>query len=82
VIDKITERFAFFENFLSDVFLDGARVFKNRYPSIYGKQREPYRPINELEIEGLVNALTLQKGTTPKIERGLNPQRRGQYPDR
>jgi hypothetical protein len=75
VIAKVTERFAFFENFLSDVFLDGARVFKNRYPSIYGKHRERYRPIDEREIEALVKTLTPQKGIAPKIETGLSPQR-------
>jgi hypothetical protein len=75
VIAKLTERFAFFENFLSGVFLDGARVFKNRYPSICGKHREPYRPIDEREIEALVKTLTPQKGIAPKIETGLDPQR-------
>ena len=55
VIRNITQRFAFFENFLSDEFLGGARVFKNPYPSVYGKPREPYRPIVRRDIEALVN---------------------------
>jgi hypothetical protein len=62
VIDAITQRFAFFENFLSDVFLDGVPVFKNRYPPIYGTHREPYRPIDGREIEALVEKASSAKG--------------------
>jgi hypothetical protein len=54
IIEAITERFLFFERFLSDRFLGGVPVFENRYPPIFGKQREPYRPISAQEIQELL----------------------------
>ncbi|MBR1219681.1 hypothetical protein JQ557_16865 [Bradyrhizobium sp. U87765 SZCCT0131] len=60
-IDAITQRFKFFENFLSDVFLSGAPVFKNRYPRIYGKPREPYRAIESDKIVALAKEISTRR---------------------
>jgi hypothetical protein len=60
VIETITQRFAFLENFLSDRFLGGIPIFKNRYPPSYGKLREPYRPISQREIDVLVQRMHAQ----------------------
>jgi hypothetical protein len=61
VIENLTERFAFFETFLSERFLDGAPVFAQRYPSIYGKTREPYHPIDRREVKLLTESIALRR---------------------
>lgn len=58
VIEATTQRFAFFERFVSDRFFGGAPVFKNRYPPIFGKRRDPYRPLDSREIEALVQRVS------------------------
>lgn len=60
LIEKISDRFFFFEEFLSQKFLHGKPVFADRYPSIYGKEREPYRAIDLREVE-LQTELILQQ---------------------
>jgi hypothetical protein len=61
MIEYITKRFAYFEAFLSEHFLGGAPFFQMRYPSIYGKQRAPYRPINLREIRLLIDLIILRR---------------------
>lgn len=45
-IEKITRRFAFFDEFLSQRFLGGQPVFATPYPEIFGTARQPYQPIS------------------------------------
>jgi hypothetical protein len=61
VIGEITERFAFFEQFLSERFLGGAPVFDQRYPSVYGTTREPYYPIDRREVKLLTELILLRR---------------------
>ena len=61
VIEKITKRFAFFEDFLSEKFLGGAPVFKQRYPSTYGKTRAPFHPIDRREVKLLTELIVLRR---------------------
>lgn len=60
LIEKISDRFSFFEEFLSKKFFGGKPLFPDRYPSIYGKEREPYRAVDLREIQ-LQTELILQK---------------------
>jgi hypothetical protein len=61
VIEKITKRFAFFEDFLSKNFLGGAPVFKRQYPSSFGTTREPFRPIDRREVKLLTELIVLRR---------------------
>lgn len=67
-IEKISSRFAFFEEFLSEKFLQGAPVFRQRYPDIFGKLREPYRPTDRREVESLTESVVLRReGTKARL---------------
>ena len=66
-IERITARFRFFEQFLSETFLEGRSIFTDRYPSIFGKPRPPYIPVEENEIVKILQvqgALAVETGST------------------
>ncbi len=52
-IDWFTGRFAHFDEYISKTFLNGAPLFKNKYPSCYGIDRPLYAPIEETELARL-----------------------------
>lgn len=50
-IEKITHRFRFFDDFLSQQFLSGRPVFVSPYPEIFGTARQPYEPLSQSELK-------------------------------
>lgn len=61
VIESLSERFFFFEEFLSENFFQGTPFFSERYPSVFRTKREPYRPIDFREVELLTELFLLRK---------------------
>jgi hypothetical protein len=47
LIECLTKRFRFWENFLADRFLGGAAVFASSYPDCFGLARRSYEPIDQ-----------------------------------
>lgn len=61
IIERLSDRFFFFEEFLSNKFFGGAPFFSERYPPVFRTEREPYRPVDWREVELLTELILLRK---------------------